>query len=69
MSNLDLAYWKLALITEQLTTEQILHSRRFRNWQKFDRMTEEQKLMIRFEELEIYIDDIDPDYTPKSFIL
>jgi len=23
--------------------------------------------MIRFEELEIYIDDIDPEYIPKSF--
>lgn len=66
-SNLEFAYYKLAIIVEQLTTEQIMHSRRFRDWQKYDRLSEEQKIMVRFEELEIYIDDIDPEYIPKSF--
>jgi hypothetical protein len=66
-SNLTLSYYKLAVIEEQLTIEQIIHARRFRNWKKYDKLKEEQKIMIRFEELEIYIDDIDPEYIPKSF--
>ena len=30
-------------------------------------MTEDEKLMTRLEEFEIYADDIDPDYIPKCF--
>ncbi len=49
-SNLTLSYYKLAVIEEQLTIEQIIHARRFRNWKKYDKLKEEQKIMIRFEE-------------------
>jgi hypothetical protein len=62
-----MAYYKLRLISEQLTPEQLMHARRFRDWNKFDRMTEVQKLQVRFEELEIYQDIIDPEYIPKNF--
>jgi hypothetical protein len=65
--NRQLAYYKLDQISEQLTIEQIIHARRFRNWKKFDKMTEDEKLMTRLEEFEIYADDIDPDYIPKCF--
>lgn len=67
MINRDLAYYKLALISEQLTIEQLIHARRYRNWAKFDRLTEDEKLLVRLEELEIYKDDIDPEYIPKSY--
>ncbi len=65
--NLEMAYYKLQIITEQLSTEQLIWARRFRDWRKFDKMTEAQKLQVRFEELEIYIDDIDPDYIPHGY--
>lgn len=67
MINRELAYYKLALISEQLTIEQLIHARRHRNWKKFDRLTEDEKLIVRLEELEIYADDIDPEYIPKSY--
>jgi len=67
MINRDLAYYKLALISEQLTIEQLIHARRHRNWKKFDRLTEDEKLLVRLEELEIYQDDIDPEYVPRSY--
>ncbi len=65
--NLEMAYYKLSIITEQLTTEQLIWARRFRDWEKFDKMTEVQKLQVRFEELEIFQDDIDPDYIPHGY--
>lgn len=65
--NRELAYYKLALISEQLTIEQLIHARRHRNWEEFDRLTENEKLLVRLEELEIYADDIDPEYIPKGF--
>lgn len=52
---------------EQLTQEKILHARRNRNWEKFDKLTEYQKLLHRFYEFEDYIDYIDPNYKPKYF--
>jgi hypothetical protein len=67
MINRDLAYYKLALICEQLTIEQIIHARRHRDWKKFDRLNENEKLLVRLEELEIYKDDIDPEYIPKGY--
>lgn len=54
------------MIIEQLTTEQIIHSRRFRNWRKFDKLDEIGKLRVRLEELQYYEDDIDPEYKPKG---
>lgn len=65
--NRQLAYYKLAQIMEQLTQQQIIHARRFRNWKKFDKSSEDEKIMIRLEEFEIYSDDLDPEYQPKSF--
>lgn len=63
--NKQLLHWKLICITEQLTIEQVLHARRFRNWQKYDRLGEVEKLLTQLEEFEIYEDIIDPDYQPK----
>jgi hypothetical protein len=65
--NRELAYYKLAQISEQLTQQQLIHARRFRNWEKFDKLTEDEKLMVRLEEFEIYEDDIDPEYVPASY--
>ena len=65
--NRQFAYYKLAQITEQLTQKKILHARRFRNWRKFDKLTEDEKLIVRIEEFEIYADDLSSDYTPISF--
>ncbi len=66
MINRDLAYYKLALITEQLTIQQVIFARRHRNWNRFDRLTEDEKLLVRLEELEIYKDDNDPEYVTQS---
>jgi hypothetical protein len=63
--NKDLLNYNLLVITEQLTTTQILHARRFRNWVKFDSLDEVTKLIFKLEELEIYVDDIDPEYKPN----
>ena len=65
--NRQLAYYKLSQIVEQLTIEQVIHARRFRNWRKFDKLTEDEKLIIRLEEFEIYADDLDPEYVPKCY--
>ncbi len=64
--NKDLLVYNIILICEQLTTEQMLFARRNRNWKKFDKLTEDQKLLVRLEELECYEDIIDPTYKPKS---
>jgi hypothetical protein len=63
--NKDLLNYKLILISEQLTIEQVIHARRNRNWQKFDRLSEVEKLLVRLEEFEIYEDIIDPNYIPS----
>jgi hypothetical protein len=64
----ELLNYNLIVISEQLTTEQIIYARRFRNWNKFDKLDEINKLRYRIEELKYYEDDIDPEYQPKSFI-
>lgn len=64
--NRQLAYYKLSQIEEQLTIQQVIHARRFRNWRKFDKLSEDEKLMVRLEEFEIYADDLDPEYVPKG---
>jgi hypothetical protein len=62
----NLLNYYLIKICEQLTTEQIIHSRRYRDWKRYDRLKEIDKLKYRLEELQIYEDDIDPEYIPKS---
>jgi hypothetical protein len=64
--NRQLAYYKLSQIEEQLTIQQVIHARRFRNWRKFDKLSEDEKLWVRLEEFEIYADDLDPEYVPKG---
>lgn len=59
--NIDILNHKIGLILEKLTTEQILYARRNRNWEKFDRLSEVQKLLCRLEELEIYEDILSED--------
>lgn len=65
--NRQMAYYKLAQIVEQLTQKQVIHARRFRNWKKFDKLTEDEKILIRLEEFEIYADDLNTEYIPKGF--
>ena len=63
--NLEPLYYKLALITQQLTHEQIVNARKFRNWEKYDKLSEAEKLLTRLEELEMYYDILDPNFVPK----
>jgi hypothetical protein len=65
--NKNLLEYNIILISEQLTTEQIIFSRRNRDWESFDESTYLEKLIIRLEELQYYEDDIDPQYKPKIF--
>lgn len=65
--NKQLLEYKICLISEQLTTQQIIFARRNRDWKKFDRLDEIGKLIIRLEELEYFSDDIDPNYKPKGY--
>jgi hypothetical protein len=65
--NKNLLEYNIILISEQLTTEQIIFSRRNRDWESFDESSYLEKLMIRLEELQYYEDDIDPQYKPKIF--
>jgi hypothetical protein len=62
--NKDLLNFNLIKISDQLSTKQILQSRKNRNWYKFDRLDEVSKLRWRLEELQIYEDLIDMDYDP-----
>ena len=55
------------VLSNKLSIEQLINARRYRNWAKFDRLTEDEKLLVRLEELEIYKDDIDPEYIPKGY--
>lgn len=65
--NRQILEYKICLISEQLTIEQLIFARRNRNWEKFDKLDEVRRLMVRLEELEYFIDDIDPNYKPKAF--
>jgi hypothetical protein len=65
--NKNLLEYNIILISDQLTTEQIIFSRRNRDWESFDESTYLEKLIIRLEELQYYEDDIDPQYKPKIF--
>jgi hypothetical protein len=54
--NKELLYYNLRLISEKLTIEQIFYARRNRNWEKFDKLSEVEKLLYRLEEFQIYED-------------
>ncbi len=54
--NKELLYHNLAMISEKLTIEQIIYARRNRNWEKFDKLSEVEKLLYRLEEFQIYED-------------
>jgi hypothetical protein len=54
--NKELLYYNLRVISEKLTIEQIFYARRNRNWEKFDKLSEVEKLLYRLEEFQIYED-------------
>jgi hypothetical protein len=54
----DILNTRLLKIMEQLSTEDILESRKSRNWEVFDKLSEIEKLKWRLEELEIFEDII-----------
>jgi hypothetical protein len=54
----DILNNRLLKIMEQLSTEDILESRKSRNWEVFDKLSEIEKLTWRLEELEIFEDII-----------
>jgi hypothetical protein len=63
--NKQFANWKLICITSQLSIEQIIYARRFRDWERYDKLNESEKLLVQLEEFEIYEDILDPNYEPK----
>ena len=65
--NKELLEYKICLISEQLTIEQLIFARRNRDWKKFDKLDEISKLRVRLEELEYFADDIDPNYKPNGY--
>jgi hypothetical protein len=65
--NKDEINYKLAIFMEQLTQKQIFWARRNRDWQKFDKLTDFQKLLFRLYEFEEFVDFIDPNYKPKYY--
>ena len=54
----DILNTRLLKIMELLSTEDIFESRRSRNWEVFDKLSEIEKLKWRLEELEIFEDII-----------
>lgn len=65
--NKDLLIYNIILISEQLTTEQLIFARRNRNWKKFDKLDEVGKLLVRLEELQYFEDIINPNYKPIAY--
>lgn len=63
--NKQFANWKLICITSQLSIEQIIYARRFRDWERYDKLNESEKLLVQLEEFEIYEDILNPNYEPK----
>lgn len=59
--------YTICLISEQLTTKQLIFARRSRDWEHFDKLDEVSKLLVRLEELEYFADDIDLNYKPKGY--
>lgn len=64
--NKDLLYEKLRIISERLSIEQVMYARRNRNWQKFDKLSEAEKLLYRLEEFEIYEDILRDDFDNQN---
>jgi len=64
--NKELLEYNICLISEQLTIEQLIFARRNRDWNRFDKLDDIRKLIVRLEELEYFSDDIDPNYKPKG---
>ena len=64
--NKDLLNYNLMKISERLTQEQIFYARRNRNWEKFDKLSEVEKLLYRLEEFQIY-EDILNDNDENNF--
>ena len=64
--NKDLLNHKLMMISQKLSIEQVMYARRNRDWEKFDRLSEVEKMLYRLEEFEIYEDIIDPYYKPRT---
>lgn len=54
--------YNIILISDQLSIEQIIFSRRNRDWQEFDRSSYLEKLIIRLDELQYFEDCLDPEY-------
>ena len=44
------------MISQKLSIEQVMHARRNRDWEKFDKLSEVEKMLYRLEEFEIYED-------------
>jgi hypothetical protein len=59
--NKELLYYNLKMISEKLTQQQIFYARRNRNWEKFDKLSEVEKLLYRLEEFQIYEDILNDD--------
>jgi hypothetical protein len=59
--NKELLNYNLRVISEKLTIEQIFYARRNRNWEKFDKLSEVEKLLYRLEEFQIYEDILNSD--------
>jgi hypothetical protein len=59
--NKEILYYNLKIISEKLTQEQIFYARRNRNWEKFDKLLEVEKLLYRLEEFQIYEDILNDD--------
>jgi hypothetical protein len=64
--NKEILYYNLKIISEKLTQEQIFYARRNRNWRKFDKLSEVEKLLYRLEEFQIY-EDILNDNDENNF--
>lgn len=56
--NKELLNYNLIKISERLTIEQVLNARKNRNWKKFDRLSEIEKLLYCLEEFQIYEDEL-----------
>ena len=64
--NKEILYYNLKMISEKLTQDQIFYARRNRNWEKFDKLSEVEKLLYRLEEFQIY-EDILNDNDENNF--
>ena len=59
--NKEILYYNLSFISKKLTQKHIFYARRNRNWEKFDKLSEFEKLLYRLEEFQIYEDILNND--------